>query len=591
MNCRASVLSFLVNATDIRDECDGLHGAFASSCVEEAPADASPLAETHRFLAAKKDPGHVIVTRQDRKRLRQQRNARKRQKQHDLECCRSVVRVYHERCDDRTAEDLTDRNLLVIVLVLCLCGFVRSAIRRFEVHCLPEVAGCILVGVAGGILVHLVPGYSFSFDEHLFLRVLLPPIVFEATLSIDKRAFRRHVVPILGYAILGTIFSSGLVAIILRTEGTLPWVDSLAFGTLISSIDPVATLAVLNAIGIDETETLYILIFGEALLNDGVAVVLFENLVSFMDDSVTVDSNIILHAVLDFFKVALGSCLVGVIAGIFCTLYFRAVKGWQTPLIEVLLFFLWSLIPYYVCDEIKWSGIVSIVVMGFIMDMYVIGSEAKDFSLPHSLRHARPLLYSRGCLSETGTRHVRFVVEVISTLMETTIFAYLGLFMFSSRFHWDLTLVLLACLGCILSRGVMVLLLTSLLNGAEACRHHLAVRTAPPGDADASLAERRQRLVIDRRTQAVLFYSGLRGAMSFALVENIPFYDVVTGRGSRYKPELKAMTSSAIFVTIFLFGGSTFHLLQRLGFAGREREGRLGEEEAAAKVHRSMEEE
>ena len=48
------------------------------------------------------------------------------------------------------------------------------------------------------------------------------------------------------------------------------------FGSLISSIDPVATLSILAGVGVSQTDTLYTLVFGESLLNDGVAIVLFE---------------------------------------------------------------------------------------------------------------------------------------------------------------------------------------------------------------------------------------------------------------------------------------------------------------------------
>jgi len=50
-------------------------------------------------------------------------------------------------------------------------------------------------------------------------------------------------------------------------------VHSLAFGSLISAVDPVATLAIFNALNVDPT--LYMLVFGESVLNDAVAVVLY----------------------------------------------------------------------------------------------------------------------------------------------------------------------------------------------------------------------------------------------------------------------------------------------------------------------------
>ena len=61
----------------------------------------------------------------------------------------------------------------------------------------------------------------------------------------------------------------------------LPWAECLAFGALISSVDPVAVIAVMNSLGVSPMEPLYVMIFGEALLNDGVAVVLFDTVVDF----------------------------------------------------------------------------------------------------------------------------------------------------------------------------------------------------------------------------------------------------------------------------------------------------------------------
>jgi len=49
-------------------------------------------------------------------------------------------------------------------------------------------------------------------------------------------------------------------------------VESFAFGSLISAVDPVATLAIFQAIDVDQI--LYMLVFGESVLNDACAIVL-----------------------------------------------------------------------------------------------------------------------------------------------------------------------------------------------------------------------------------------------------------------------------------------------------------------------------
>jgi NhaP-type Na+/H+ or K+/H+ antiporter len=74
-------------------------------------------------------------------------------------------------------------------------------------------------------------------------------------------------------------------------------------------------------------------------------------------------------------------------------------------------------------------------------------------------------------------------------------------------------------------------------------------------------------VTIGSRMQLVLWFAGLRGAMSFALVENIPLYDAVTGEGSRMKAELKAMTSACIIFTVFVMGGCTDYVIERLGMS------------------------
>ena len=52
----------------------------------------------------------------------------------------------------------------------------------------------------------------------------------------------------------------------------LKLVESFAFGSLVSAVDPVATLAIFQALDVDQV--LYMLVFGESILNDAVAIVL-----------------------------------------------------------------------------------------------------------------------------------------------------------------------------------------------------------------------------------------------------------------------------------------------------------------------------
>jgi NhaP-type Na+/H+ or K+/H+ antiporter len=71
----------------------------------------------------------------------------------------------------------------------------------------------------------------------------------------------------------------------------------------------------------------------------------------------------------------------------------------------------------------------------------------------------------------------------------------------------------------------------------------------------------------DKRTQFVLVLAGLRGAVSLALVENVPIYNSVTGEGCEFKKLMKAMTSACIIFTTFVFGGGAYYILPHLAIS------------------------
>ena len=500
-------------------------------------------------------------------------------------CCTSILNVYHENCSSDNEEEISDRRLFLIVLVMALCGMVKSLIRHYRILWLPEAAGCIIVGIMSGYVLMFFPHHDISFDGNWFLRIMVPPIIFEAALSIDKKSFNRHVVPIILYAVFGTLLATFITAEILHRGSTMlsawctpiPYIESLTFGALISSIDPIAVLSVLSNMGMTDKDTIYVLIFGESLLNDGVAIVLFDTLVHFLDEHLIVDEQAVTQAIIHFCVVAIGSLMVGALAGYAGTVYFWLFQDCQTPLVEVLMFFCWALLPYYVCDGIGWSGIVSAVATGFIMDIHIVGQRQGSLDpndgLPRSSQ--KPIgfreLFSNICsnpdghLSAIARAHIGFVTGLIATTMETAIFAYLGLFLFSHRYHWSFFHAVTSILACCLSRAIMIPSLSffvNMLTKLKESTHESYCKLSNNSSGTPSVSG-----FIGHKMQFVLCFAGLRGAMSFALVESIPLYDSVSGEGSPFKPELKAMTSACIMFTVFVLGGYTFYVMESLGMA------------------------
>lgn len=571
--CRNYLMNFLNGTTDARDECQAFYNAYREAdCAHET---------THGVIFG---AGNETDDRDPSIDDFFQR----------WECCDSIKGYYNNHCEHDSG--VHSLQLLGVMLVLLCCTMIKALLKTYNVHWIPDACAFILVGTFVGVLLRLLDSSlvpRLTFDNDLFLQIMLPPIIFEAALSIDKKAFRRDLLPILLFAGIGTGFSSVAIGWMvhqvskLGTNGSnLPWLDSLVFGSLISSIDPVATLSILAGVGVSQTDTLYTLIFGESLLNDGVAIVLFEVLKDHLGEDDALGPDTYREMTKHFAVVLFGSIAIGVGVGMCCTIYFWALKDKQTAVTEVAIFFCWSLIPYYIADGLHCSGIISIMVMGFFLDFFVIGSVPDQ---GHEWRHVlqeehgmnRPLYVQsatdrfkriwteafsgKGHILDTSRHHVGFVAHVVAIIMETAIFAYLGLFLFNGN-EWNLRLNFTAITSCVSSRLCMVVVLSLMVNIAVFLdvekRIGRCLKTINPFQrinlADDDEDDSELRFYLDRKTQLILLLAGVRGAVSFALVENIPVWDNVNKTGSKFKAELKTMTSSSIVFTLFVFGALTY---------------------------------
>ena len=525
-------------------------------------------------------------------------------------CCQSLIRHHAEYCEDSSL--LSNVHLLTTALVLLLCECAKVLVKRLNVHFLPEAAVCILVGTLIGVFLHLIPGAtidSMVFDEELFMSVLLPPIVFEAALSVSKSQFKRRRGAILSFAVIGTIISTFATGLMVHYVSkfsqatTFPVLDSLVFGALISSIDPVLT-----SLNLCQTDTIFILVFGESLLNDGIAITTFKTLVERFDGktndgSTSVDE--VLGAIADFLLAMFGSIGMGLLCGSCAWIFFYFLERNLHPVMEVGSFFLWALVPYYICEALDWSGIVAIVAMAFVMDIYIAAPKKRQRSSTVASTHSdatgndyvemddgmrsvksyatgqsiQPIARTeRIRLSATADRHVRFVAHLTAQLAENAIFAYLGLFLFSSQYVWDVRLCTIAIASAVVSRALMVLIVASIIWNT----YRLRGRASRVDPASCESVESQKKLPMsrtaaalhDKRTQFVLVLAGLRGAVSLALVENVPIYNSVTGEGCEFKKLMKAMTSACIIFTTFVFGGGAYYILPHLAISpDKQKEG------------------
>jgi hypothetical protein len=127
-------------------------------------------------------------------------------------------------------------------------------------------------------------------------------------------------------------------------------------------------------------------------------------------------------------------------------------------------------------------------------------------------------------LSETAHVGSEQIFSTFATLTETIVFVYMGMGVFTGRyktFDWKFSVI--ALLACFVGRFLNVVPLSFLSNLCRRGRH-----------------------VITGRHQAVLWFAGLRGAIAYALSENMP--------GPHKEVYMTGTLSICIFTTIV--GGS-----------------------------------
>ncbi len=270
--------------------------------------------------------------------------------------------------------------IFFVLFVLVLCIFLIHFILQNKCHYIPESLAIVFLGGFVGALIKLLPNEEFkkveSFSPTTFFLVLLPPIIFESGYNLHKGNFFANIGSILIFAIFGTVISALVVGGGVYLMGLadlvypLNFVESFAFGSLISAVDPVATLAIFQAL--DADPVLNMLVFGESILNDAVAIVLTTTVVESARPEMAQMSNSeqVLHGIQRFIGIFLGSAGIGTVVGLISSLVLKYVDLYYNPSLEFALMLCFVYIPYAFAEGIHLSGIMAILFCGIVMSQY-----------------------------------------------------------------------------------------------------------------------------------------------------------------------------------------------------------------------------
>jgi CPA1 family monovalent cation:H+ antiporter len=238
-------------------------------------------------------------------------------------------------------------NLLVIIVAIT---FITRRLR------LPRT----IVFILGGLVATLVSRFTFPIlSPAIFMTILLPPILFEAALTLDVDELRKDADTVFTYAIVGTIMTLLAVAGFVYYFLGFTFIESVLMGIIVAPTDPIAVITSFKRVG--TSNKFRVIVEGEALFNDGVAVIAYALILGMIE---TTDKTIF-----DLFASSslaiLGGMGLGLLGGYFA--HWLIAKT-DDKFAEILIGFLLSYGIYRFADEIGSSGVLATVMAGLMLN-------------------------------------------------------------------------------------------------------------------------------------------------------------------------------------------------------------------------------
>ncbi|CAM4626509.1 unnamed protein product [Lepidochelys olivacea] len=420
-------------------------------------------------------------------------------------------------------EQSSGMTIFFSLLVLAICIILVHLLIKYRLHFLPESVAVVSLGILMGAFIKIIESQKLAnwkeeemFRPNMFFLLLLPPIIFESGYSLHKGNFFQNIGSIILFSVFGTAISAFIVGGGIYFLGQaeviykLNMTDSFAFGSLISAVDPVATIAIFNALNVDPV--LNMLVFGESILNDAVSIVLTNTAEGLTRENMSEVSEwqTFLQALGYFLKMFFGSAALGTLTGLISALisFFGHIDLRKTPSLEFGMMIIFAYLPYGLAEGISLSGIMAILFSGIVMSHYT----------HHNLSPVTQILMQQ-------------TLRAVAFMCETCVFAFLGLSIFSFPHKFEMSFVIWCIVLVLFGRAVNIFPLSYLLNFF---RDHK----------------------ITPKMMFIMWFSGLRGAIPYALSLHLGLEPIE-------KRQLIGTTTIIIVLfTILFLGGGTMPLIR-----------------------------
>jgi CPA1 family monovalent cation:H+ antiporter len=235
-----------------------------------------------------------------------------------------------------------------LILLAALAGVALLARR---VH----VAPAILL-LLSGIALAFLPGMPLiELPPELVLLVVLPPLIYSASVAMSWREFRFNLRPIILLSVGCVIFTATAVAFATHYLIGLPWSIGFLLGAIVAPPDVVAPLAIARKLGLPRR--ILVVLEGEGLANDATALILYR----FAVVAITTGAFSLPMAAGSFVAIVVCEVLFGAAVG---WLSLRARHYARDPQIEITLSLLTPYLAFWIPQHFGGSGVIATVACG-----------------------------------------------------------------------------------------------------------------------------------------------------------------------------------------------------------------------------------
>ena len=218
-----------------------------------------------------------------------------------------------------------------------------------------DIAPAILLLLVG-IVLAFIPGMPMlELPPELVLLLVLPPLIYSASVAMSWREFKHNLRPITLLAVGAVIFTAAMVATATHYLIGLPWNVGFLLGAIVSPPDAVAPLAIARRLCIPRR--VLVVLEGEGLANDATALILYR----FAVVAITTGGFSLSKAGGTFFAVVAGEVLFGIAIG---WLSLRTRHHARDPQIEITLSLITPYLAYWVPEHLGGSGVIATVACG-----------------------------------------------------------------------------------------------------------------------------------------------------------------------------------------------------------------------------------